>query len=46
MEAAPSLAQVDQVFIWEREAIVFATDKGLIRKDGKVIYAPVRTREE
>ena len=24
----------------------FATDKGLIRKDGKVISAPVRTREE
>ena len=24
----------------------FATDKGLLRKDGKVISAPVRTREE
>ena len=24
----------------------FATDKGLIRKDGKVISDPVRTREE
>ena len=24
----------------------FATDKGLVRKDGKVISAPVRTREE